>query len=116
MSRRLERVAEQIRGEIARVLREETTDPRIRMVTVTRVDVAPDLRRALVLWSRIEAKDAPELEAVSQGLASASRFIRGRLARELPLKRMPELHFRYDASLVDGDAMLALMRTMNDER
>ncbi len=41
MSRRTERIAEQLRSEIARVLREESNDPRTRLVTLTRVDVAP---------------------------------------------------------------------------
>ena len=43
MSRRSERVGEEIRGELARLLREEVADPRIGLVTLTRVDVAPDL-------------------------------------------------------------------------
>ena len=51
MSRRTERIADQLRSEIARVLREEATDPRTRLVTLTRVDVSPDLGNALVFWT-----------------------------------------------------------------
>lgn len=115
MSRRLERVAVELRAEIARILRQETTDPRIRLVTVTRVDVSPDLRHCLVFWSRLETERAPELETVAEGLESAAAFIRRRLAHELPLKRMPELHFRHDPSLVQGDETLALLGSLRDE-
>ncbi len=54
MSRRTERIAAQLREEIARVLLEEVTDPRTRLVTLTRVDVAPDLSNALISWSALE--------------------------------------------------------------
>lgn len=114
-SRRLERVAEQLRGEIARVLRQEVTDPRIGLVTIVRVDVSPDLRNALVMWSRIERRGAPSLEEVGAGLASAAPYVRRRLAQELPLKRMPELRFRYDPSLEQGDRTLALLRELRHE-
>lgn len=115
MSRRLERVAEQLRVEIARVLRVEVTDPRVVLVTVVRVDVSPDLHNATVFWSRIEKEGGPSLEAVAAGLESAAPFVRRRLARELPLKRMPALHFRYDPSLEQGDRTLELLRSLRDE-
>ncbi len=61
MSRRTERIAEQLRKELARVLREDVTDPRVRLVTLTRVDVSPDLAQALVFWSSIAVKESEEL-------------------------------------------------------
>src|SRR5262249_45441059 len=88
VSRRLERVADQLRAEIARVLREEVSDPRARLVSVLRVDVSPDLRNAAVYWSRIETPDGAPLEAVAEGLASAAPFVRRELAHALALKRM----------------------------
>ena len=115
MSRRLERVADQLRAEIARVLREEVSDPRARLVSVLRVDVSPDLRNAAVYWSRIEARGAPPLEAVEEGLASAAGFVRRRLAQVLPLKRMPAFEFRHDPGLALGDRALALLREISDE-
>lgn len=118
MSRRTERVGEQIRSELARLLREETTDPRIGLVTLTRVDVAPDLRSARIYWSRVDPKegDSAEREAqVEQGLASAAGFLRRRLAQELPLKRVPELRFQHDPSLALGSATLTLLRELRDD-
>lgn len=115
MSRRLERVSEELRSEIARLLRAEVADPRVALVTILRVDPSPDLRNALVFWSRIERDRGPTVEAVADGLASAAGFLRRRLAQELPLKRMPALEFRYDAALEDGDRTLALLREIADE-
>ncbi len=113
MSRRTARIAEQLKGEIARVLSREVQDPRLRLVTVTRVDVAPDLSHALVFWSAMDTSDA-SIEATQDGLESAAAFVRGRLARELSLKRTPELRFRYDPSLAQGSEMLSLLKRIAD--
>lgn len=115
MSRRLERVGDELRAEIARLLRVEVADPRVALVTVLRVDVSPDLRNALVFWSRIERAGGPSRAAAAEGLASAGPFLRRRLAQELPLKRMPALAFRHDAGLEEGDRTLALLREIADE-
>ena len=111
MSRRTERIAEELKSEIARALREEVSDPRIQLVTLTRVDVAPDLTSALVFWSALEPES---VDRIQDGLDSAAPFVRRRLARVLPLKRMPELRFRHDPSLDLGDRTLALLRNLDD--
>ncbi len=115
MSRRTERVSELVREEVARVLREDVQDPRIRLVTLTRVDVAPDLSNALVFWSALDAESDEELASVQQGLDGAAAFVRGRLARVLSLKRTPELRFRHDPSLELGTRTLALLREISNE-
>jgi ribosome-binding factor A len=116
MSRRTERVAEQLRSEIASVLQREAQDPRLRLVTLTRVDVAPDLSHASVFWSVFDARDSESMEAVQVGLESAAPFVRSRLARRLSLKRMPQLRFRHDPSLEQGSEMLSLLREIADEQ
>lgn len=115
MSRRTERIAEQLRSEIARVLREDATDPRIRLVTLTRVDVAPDLSNALVFWSALDIGGADSAEDTQHALESAASFVRRHLAHSLPLRRVPLLQFRYDPSLVLGDQTLSLLRSLADE-
>jgi ribosome-binding factor A len=115
MSRRTERIAEQLRAEIARVLREETDDPRTRLVTLTRVDVAPDLSNAVVYWSAIDVPNAENSEPAELGLESAASFVRRRLSQVLPLRRVPELRFRYDPSLALGADTLSLLRTLADD-
>ena len=125
MSRRTERIAEQLRSEIARVLREDATDPRIGLVTLTRVDVSPDLRNAIVFWSSLDAtlpassdvEDAERERAlveVGEGLERASGFVRRQVAQVLSLKRMPELRFRHDPSLELGGRTLAVLREIED--
>jgi ribosome-binding factor A len=115
VTRRTERVGESIRGELARVLREEATDPRLRLVTLLRVDVAPDLSQALVFWSVMEGPGAPSLAEVRAGLRAAAAFLRRRLAQELRLRRMPSLEFRHDPSLALGARTLALLHEIEHE-
>ncbi|HYB12489.1 MAG TPA: 30S ribosome-binding factor RbfA [Myxococcota bacterium] len=116
MSRRTERLGEQLRGELARLLHEEAADPRIRLVTLTRVDVAPDLARADVFWSAVETPNSPSLDATAVGLERAAPFLRHRLAEQIQLRRTPELHFHYDPSLALGDRTLAILRELRDEK
>jgi ribosome-binding factor A len=117
VSRRTQRVAEQLRAEIARVLREEVTDPRIGLVTLTRVDVSPDLANALVFWSAlgVEGADSSERERIAEGLESACSFVRRRVAEALPLRRVPALAFRFDPSLCEGTRTLALLGELSDD-
>lgn len=116
MSRRTERVGESVRAELARLLREEVTDPGIGLVTLTGVEVAPDLRSARVYWSVMapapgdEAAEAEAVAATARGLGRAAGFLRRRLAEVLPTRRVPELRFRHDPSLVLGTRTLALLR------
>jgi ribosome-binding factor A len=110
-------VGEQIRAELARLLREEATDPRIGLVTLTRVDVAPDFSNARVYWSTLATPRAVDetAEAETQaGLDSAAGFLRSRLAGLLELRRIPELRFLHDPSLAAGAHTLALLRELRD--
>jgi ribosome-binding factor A len=118
VTRRTERIGEQIRAELSRLLREEVVDPRVGIVTLTRVDVAPDLGHARVYWSRVALGEEEEGEAAARteaGLASAAGFLRRRLAGLLPLKRVPELRFRRDPSLALGAETLELLRELRDD-
>jgi ribosome-binding factor A len=120
LSIRSERIGEQIRDELSRLLRDEVSDPRVGMVSLTRVEAAPDLSTAAVYWSPLSADREAHGEAallrVRDGLASASGFLRRRLAQELSLRRTPELIFRHDPSLEQGADVLALLRDLSDER
>jgi ribosome-binding factor A len=114
VSRRTERIAEQLKSEIARVLLEEVSDPRIGMVTLTRVDCAPDLSNAQVYFSSLATGTEQEIDAITDGLDSAAAFVRGRIARVLPLRRVPRLEFRYDPALEQGSAVISLLREISD--
>ena len=118
MTRRTERIGEQLRGELSRLLRDEVSDPRIGMLTLTRVDVSPDLAQALVFWSLLDSGAAGReetLEKIGEGLESAASFLRRRVAQRLDhLRRSPALEFRYDPSLDLGADTLGLLRELNE--
>jgi ribosome-binding factor A len=115
MSRRTEKISQLLKGEVARALREEATDPRLELVTVTRIDVAPDLSNALVYWSVMGDTSEDRLRDVARGLDSAAGFLRGRIARTLQLKKTPELRFRHDPSLALASETLSLIRDLSSE-
>ncbi len=119
MSQRTDRIAHQLREEIARVLRDEVTDHRIKGITVLRVDVAPDLSNAIILWSLFDADGDPDFERINdidEGLDSAAGFVRQKIAKTLNLRRTPALRFRYDPSLrLAGETMELLQAIKNGE-
>ena len=92
---RSHRVAEQILRELSEVIRDEVKDPRLGPVTVTQVDLSPDLRHAKVYVSFLTAEDSDERLAILRG---AGGFLRRELGRRLVMKRLPELRFFYDES------------------
>ena len=112
MSRRTDRIAEQLRSELANSLRRDVSDPRVQLVTVTKVDVSPDLAQAIVFWSALG--DDADLEDIQAGLDAAAGFVRSKLAKKMTQKRMPRLDFRHDATLAEGDATLALLKEIAD--
>lgn len=115
MSVRSQRIGEQIRSEIAKILRDEITDPRIGMLTLTRVKVSPDLSTALVFWSPLDVNGETDIDQMSLGMNSAGGFIRRQLAHNLKLRRTPELNFRYDPSIEMGSRTLALLREVRSD-
>ena len=112
-NRRADRVGEAIREEIATFLAESAKDPRIvGFVTVTGVDVTPDLRHARVFVS-VMGSDA-EKAATFEGLASTASHLRSRVGRALRLRVAPEIHFREDESIARAariESLLADIKT-----
>src|SRR6202008_1207114 len=93
MSERMRRVNESVRQVLAEALL-ELNDPRIGLVTVTGVDTTPDLRHATVYVSVLGS--GRKRRATLDGLAAAHGVLQSRLARELRMKRTPQLTFEYD--------------------
>jgi len=93
-----ERMGEALREEIATILEGELSDPRIGLVNVTQVDLAPDSRSARVMI----AVDGDDEEAAKSmhGLQAAASYVRRELAERLHLRRSPELNFVLDRSEV----------------
>lgn len=96
--RRVDRIEEQLRIELSEILEREIQDPRVRLVTVTRVKVTPDLGHARVFISTLSP--AEERKKILQGLRSAAGFVRRALSSRLHhLRKIPDLVFDYDDSL-----------------
>ena len=95
---RTDRIAEQIQRELAELVRLEVKDPRVRMVTVTGVEVARDYSHAKVFYTTLDGAN----DAVQQGLERASGFLRSQLAHVMKLRITPQLHFVYDPSIERG--------------
>ena len=98
LGRRIDRIEEQMRMELSDILERELQDPRILLVTVTRVKVTPDLGHARVFISTISA--GGERKKALQGLRSAAGFVRRSLSGRLHhLRKIPDLTFEYDDTL-----------------
>jgi ribosome-binding factor A len=106
--RRVARLGEQFKREITEILQREVKDPRVGLVTVTDVEVTPDLYHARV-FVRIMGDDVRKAEAL-EGLRAAAPFIRGELGQRLHIRRSPELHFELDRSLEHALRIEQLLR------
>ena len=108
MAHRIERINSLIRREISELLQHQVKDPRLgTFVAVTEVSTSPDLKYAKVFVSYIG--DEEEKQKTLSVLAVASGFFRKELARNLRLRRIPELSFHWDDSIERGDRLSQLI-------
>jgi len=109
MTRRTERINDLLREEISDLLRRGVKDPRIGgLVTVTEVDVSPDLRRAKVFVSVLGTEE--EKASTFRALTAAAHFVQRELRKRLTIRRTPELFFVPDDSLERGARILELLQ------
>jgi len=106
MSDRMRRVNEAVREVISEGVG-ELKDPRVGFVTVTGVETSADLRQATVFVSVLGTES--KREKTLAGLAAAHGVLQARLARELRLKRTPQLTFEYDPTVERGVRMTQLI-------
>ncbi len=105
--KRADRVADQIRMEVADILMRKIKDPRVHGVTVTDVELTGDLRIAYVFVTTMEKEDTER--DIFVGLAKASGFVRSELGRRLTLRYLPEVIFKKDVSGQRGNRILELL-------
>lgn len=98
-SRRVEEAIQRILGE---ALAGEVRDPRLAGLTITHVEVSRDLAVARVYYTLADGVDAGEVEA---GLKTAGGFFRTAVARQLRMRKVPELRFRLDETLARARAL-----------
>ncbi|WP_428827754.1 30S ribosome-binding factor RbfA [Azonexus sp. IMCC34842] len=107
---RSDRVAEQVRRDLADLIRTELKDPRVGMISLTAVELTPDYAHAKVFFATLNDE---HLEEVERGLKRAAGFLRRELGRRIHIHTLPELHFVYDNSIVHGASMSLLIEQAN---
>jgi ribosome-binding factor A len=107
------RVGRHIRNHLAELLRKKIRDPRLRAVTITEVDLSPDLRLAKIYFSA--AGDKQAVAKAEAGFAQARAFIKRHLAANLGLRYMPDLRFYHDTSLEYGARIENLLKNLGGE-
>jgi ribosome-binding factor A len=98
---RPDRVADQIRSEIASLLARDVHDPGIGFVTITRVQMTPDLQQARVFYTALG--DEKTRRGSERALERAAPFLRRQIGSRLRLRRVPELAFLFDESIAGQD-------------
>ncbi len=110
---RASRLAESIKEEVSKMIREEVKDPRLGFVTVTDVEVAEDLRHARVFVSILGEEE--DVKNSMDVLTRASGFVRTELGKAIRLRHVPEISFRYDKSIEHGAHISKLLREVGVE-
>lgn len=106
-SHRANRVAEEIKKEVTQMLSKEIKDPRVGFVTVTDVEVTPDIRYAKVFIS-ILGDDETKAQSL-QALEKAKGFVRCELGKRIRLRYTPEVCFKFDPSIEYGSRIMKLL-------
>jgi ribosome-binding factor A len=108
---RSDRVAEQLRRDLADLLRFSIKDPRIAakltLVTITDVEVTVDYAHAKVFYTSMAGTETHQ--EVAEGLQRSAGFLRRELGRRIRIHQIPELHFVYDASVERGTYLSGLI-------
>jgi ribosome-binding factor A len=106
--RRSERLAQEIREEVARMIATELKDPRLGFVTVVRVELAQDVGYARVYVGVLGSEKEREKSLLA--LKSAAGFVRRELGKRLRIHHAPEIDFRYDKGLDATDRVARLLQ------
>jgi len=107
---RTQRVGDYLQQEVARLVQLELRDPRLKLVSITGVDVSRDLAHAKVFFTQLGVDDKTEGAKSAEVLNRASGFIRSEIARASTMRTVPKLHFRFDESVGRGRDMEALLK------
>ena len=105
-SGRPQKLGDLIQRELSELLQRELRDPRVGMITITGVDVSPDISHAKVFFTTLSQEHVAQ---ATQGLRRAAGFLRSQLARRIKLYTTPELRFEYDESVERGDRLSRLI-------
>jgi ribosome-binding factor A len=108
---RPDRVADQIRSELGTLLAREVHDPGIGFITLTRVQMTPDLQQARVFYTVLG--DDKARKSSGAALDRAAPFLRRQLGSRLRLRRVPQLTFVYDQAVAGQDRIEQLLKEIH---
>ena len=109
--KRSTRVGELLRQILAAILLERVSDPRLQELTITEVEMSPDLKLARIYYVERQGTDREEL---MKALDKAMGFIKQEVAREHILRTMPELHFLPDETLERAEKLEGLFQAARE--
>jgi len=113
---RTSRIGEVIMRELAQMIQQEVSDPRVGMVTVSHVDVTSDLKYAKVYVTRLNGVESDQdVDECIAGLTNAAGFLKRGIAKRVEIRTIPELRFHYDKSLEHGFHMDELIAKANKD-
>lgn len=110
---RAERIGTKIQTVLSELMTKKISDPRVEMVTISRVVLTGDLSIAYVYYSVFGEAEA--IDNAAQGFKSCKKFIKKQIAPELKLKYMPDLRFVHDDSFDYGSRIDSLLKTVLDD-
>ncbi|GHT93315.1 ribosome-binding factor A [Betaproteobacteria bacterium] len=102
-----QRVAEQIRRDLAEMIRLEVKDPRVGFISLSEIELTPDYAHAKVYFTSMDG--AESVPGILEGLTRASGFLRRELGKRVRIHTIPELHFVYDRSVEEGSRLSQLI-------
>jgi ribosome-binding factor A len=108
------RVGDQIREELSAMFaRGEVHDPKIGFITLTRVQVSPDLQVARVFYTSLG--DPAARKDTQKALDRATPFLRRQIGSRVQLRRVPELEFRFDESIAHQNRIEEILQELHQE-
>ena len=113
---RTSRIGEVIMRELAQMIQQEVSDPRVGMVTVSHVYITSDLKYAKVYVTRLNGVESDQdVDECITGLTNAAGFLKRGIAKRVEIRTIPELRFHYDKSLEHGFHMDELIAKANKD-
>lgn len=110
---RIDRISEQVRREVDRIIREDISDPRVQgTFSVTRADVTRDLRYAKIYVSILEEENRKPMMAA---LKKAAGFVRHQLRENMIIRTSPEILFELDQNIEYGIHIASVLKQVHAE-
>ena len=97
--KRSDRISDLIKVEISKILSFEVKDPRVKGITVLKVELSPDMKQSYIFFSSDNSFSNLDTLEILEGLEKAKGFIRKKLSNNLNLRRTPEIHFKQESYL-----------------